>query len=201
MSAGPDQRTRAMQLSKSQPSAALEVAGGIADAWYRAQALAWVARFVPPDILLTALERAVSAAMEGKDSYCRAAVLAWPIRAAIERGHEEQASQMLAGARIELRRIEFFCSRAEACSLLFQAAFEGPRRLWGPLLAELPGLCPPDSHWRAARLYYTITAILADWDGHSARQFIKCIPSGKAQKRCLRALANGVKLRPRSFFL
>jgi hypothetical protein len=176
------------------------VASGIANAWYRVQALAWVVRFAPPDISLTALKKAASSAAEGKDSYCQAAVLAWPIRAAIERGYEDLAAPMLAGARITLPRIELFCSRAEACSLLFQAAFEGPRHLWEPLLDEILSLCPPGSHWRAARLYRTIGAILADRDGHAARLFIESIPPGKAQSHCLRDFENGVRRPPRPFF-
>jgi hypothetical protein len=194
------QRVRATKLAKSRPDEAFKVASGIADAWHRVQALAWVARFAPPDISRKALQRAAGSALEGKDSYCRAAALAWPIRAAIELGHEELAAPMLAGARIVLPHIELFCSRAEACSLLFQASFEGPRHLWEPLLTELPALCPPGSHWRAARLYRTIGAILADRDSHAARLFIESIPPGKARSRCLRDLENGVKRPPRPFF-
>ena len=200
MSAESGQRDRVMRLAKSRPGDALKEASGIANAWSRVQALAWVARFAPPNISLTALKRAASDAMEGKDTYCQAAVLAWPIRAAIERGYEELAAPMLAGARIVLPRIEHLGSRAEACSELFQAAFEGPRHLWEPLLTELPALCPPGSHWRAARLYCTIGAILADRDGHAARLFVASIPPGKAQRRCLRDLENGVKRPLRPFF-
>lgn len=189
-----------MQLAKSRPDEAFEVASGIADSWYRVQALAWVARFAPPGISLTALKAAADGATEGKDSYCRAAALAWPIRAAIERGCEELAAPVLIDARIALPHIELFCSRAEACSLLFQAAFEGQRHIWEPLLNEFPSLCPPGSHWRAARLYRTIGAILADRDGQAARRFIEGIPPGKAQSRCLRDLENNVKRPPRPFF-
>jgi hypothetical protein len=200
MSAESGQRDRVTQLAKSRPAEALEVATGIADAWYRVQALAWVARFAPPDISWKALQRAASSTLEGKDSYCRAAALAWPIRAAIELGHEELAAQMLAGARIELPHIELFGSRAEACSLLFQSAFENPHHLWEPLLDEIPGLCPPGSHWRVARLYRTIGAILADRDGCTARLFIESMLPGKVQSRCLRDLENGVRRPPRPFF-
>lgn len=201
MTAGRGQRGRAAELAKSRPDEALEVASGIDDPWYQAQALSCVARFAPPDIASDAFGRSVRAAAAGKDSYCRAAVLAWPIRAAIERGEDERAAAMLATARRELPEVELFCSRAEAASLLFQAAFAGPRRLWGPLLAEITSLCPHDSHWRSARLYLTISTILAGWDGNSAMRFIDSMPPGKAQRRCRRAAAEGARARPRTFFL
>lgn len=201
MGEGSSQRSRAAGLARTQPDEALQIASAIADAWYRAQALAWVARFAPSEIVETAFDRAIRSAADGKDSYCRAAVLAWVIRAAIERGEDWRAHAMLDVARSELPRIFLHCSRAEAASLLFQAAFAGPRRLWGPLLTEIPALCPPESHWRAGRLHRVITMILANWDGHSARRFIDGLPSGKVRRRCLHAIESGARQRARTFFL
>lgn len=200
MSEGAEQRNTAIALSRSDPAEALKVASRIEEAWFRAQAMASVARYAEPYLARTAFELSSAAARDGKDSYQRAAVLAWPIRAALETGDETRAEALLAVARRELPRIELYCSRAEAIDLLFQSAFYGPQRLWGPLLDDLAALCPPDSHWRSARVHRSVTAILQGWDGNAARKFVEAMAGSRAQQRCRRDLDRGTHMLPRPFF-
>jgi hypothetical protein len=79
-------REMAMQLARTDPGRALAVARGIRDPWYRCQALAWVGRYSDARTAEPALAEAAAAAAEGGDAFRRLTVLAWPIRAAIERG-------------------------------------------------------------------------------------------------------------------
>ncbi len=200
MSVSTEQRNAAIELSRSRPAEALKTAIGIEEAWFRVQALASVARYAGADIARNAFAAAALSSSEGKDPYQRAAVLAWPMRAALEVGDQNRAEMLIAEARRELPRIELHCSRAEAYAVVFQAAFIAPRLFWGPLLDDLVRFCPPDAHWRSERLYRTVAAILRQWDGATARTFIDRIPAGRARTRCERDDSNGVKMPPRSFF-
>src|SRR5690606_23849192 len=88
-------RDQVAEIARSRPAEALRVARTIADPWFAVQALAWVARFAPDDIGETALAEASETAKAGRDAYQRSAVLAWPIRAAIETGRLAAACKMI----------------------------------------------------------------------------------------------------------
>ena len=193
-------RERALKLVHTDPGQALTTARAIPDAWSRAQALAWVARFAPQDIARPALRDARAAAKEGKDEYQRAAALAWPIRAALETRQKTQYEVMFAEATRQLPDIENMGSRAEAADWVFHAAAPGGAALWQPLLDALPTLCPPDDHWRCARLFRGIATVLAAVTPDAAARFIDAMPHGKARDRCLRDRAKGASAEPRRYF-
>lgn len=192
-------RARAIALAYERPGEALAAARAVPDAWYRAQALAAVARHVPAE-RRTALLEARSAAKLGKDAFQRSAVLAWPLSAALLTGETALAEAIFADALDGLRGIDLHASRAEACDLVFQAAAPGGASLWRPLVAALPELCPPDAHWRCARLFRSVAGVLADIDGGVARRFVDTMPAGKARDRCHSDRAKGVKHPPRRYF-
>jgi hypothetical protein len=195
-----EQRNRAIALSRSSPDEAMRIAGAIEVPWYRTQAFATIARFAPSPLAQQAFAKATEAARAGKDSYQRSAVLAWPIRAALEIGDPNRPSRLLSDAWRELPQIELHGSRAEAIGLLLHAVLPASARLWHPLIDALPSLCPPDAHWRAARLYRNAAAMLRHFDGHTARLFVDAIPAGKVRERCRRDDEAGRKLLPRQFF-
>lgn len=91
------QRDQACLLATTNPGKALDKARKIAEPWYRAQALAWVARFAENNAVAIARE-AARAAMECDDDYKQSAVRAWEIAALAERGFTVEARKSLSEA-------------------------------------------------------------------------------------------------------
>jgi hypothetical protein len=75
------------RIAASDPARALALARAIPDAWYRAQALSCVAEHAPAAAVAGLLHEAVAAAYAGPDAYNAVAVMSWPLRAALKRGH------------------------------------------------------------------------------------------------------------------
>lgn len=195
-----EQRNRVQQLAKTRPREAAQLARGIAEAWFRVQALSWVARCAPAEASARLLAEASTSSAVCHDSYQQAAVLAWPLRAAIETKQQQAARAMLQSALGRLPQIELYCSRAEAFALIFPAAFPGGPAFSQPLLDALPGLCPPDVHWRTARLYRLVAGTIASQNATAADAFAAAMPHGKARSRVLRDRARGDAWPPRAFF-
>lgn len=147
-----------------------------------------------------AFEGARNSAKLGKDAFQRGAVLAWPIRAALEVHNDSLAREMLDDALAMIPATELFCSRAVMFDLLLQAVSNNGSDFREPLLALLPAYCPPDSHWRVARLYRDIASLLREVHPNHARAFAETMPAGKAQDRILRDRVRGKRLSARSFF-
>lgn len=193
-------RDHVARLAGEQPAEALRVARMIADPWFAVQALAWVVRFAPDDIAEVALNEARDTAKAGRDAYQRSAVLAWPIRAAVETGRLEAAQSMLASGLLLLAKVKPAGSRAEAGGLLLEAAFPGGRALWEPALQAIETHCHPGDDWRAGRLYRTLAHIVANVDREAANQLVAALPEGKTKARAETELAEGVTAEPRAFF-
>ncbi|MGE0698166.1 MAG: hypothetical protein AB7O57_03645 [Hyphomicrobiaceae bacterium] len=187
-------------LARSRPPEALKAARRIADPWFAVQALAWVARFAPAELAAVALAEARATAKSGRDAYQRTAIMAWPVRAAIETGADDMAALMLADALALLSKVKPPASRTEAAALLLEAAFPGGRRLWEPVLATLEAHCPPGNDIRAARTYRMLSQLVATEDLDAARRLVAVIPPGKARERAEKELADGAKAQPRAFF-
>lgn len=146
----PSQRDQAMTLAKSSPAKALERARKIVEPWFRAQALARVARFTPGQTVPIAAE-AARAARECDQAYQRAAVRAWEIAALTEAGALREASQALNAALVESRTITPLSSRSHALLLLAQAAASLDAKLRDQICEELILACASDSDWRNKR--------------------------------------------------
>lgn len=144
------QRDQAAQLARSSPAKALEKARGIEDPWFRAQALAWVARFTDGDPIAIAAQ-AEKAAAGCDDDYKRAAVRAWEIAALAERGCLPRARKALGEALKLAKGIQPVSSRSEALFLLMQAAFAIGRDEARVIGDELKSSCPVNEHWRSKR--------------------------------------------------
>ncbi len=144
------QRDNAQLLAKSEPLKAHLDASMIVEPWFRAQALAWVARFSEGRTIEIAKE-AAKAAMECDDSYKRTAVRAWEIAALAEVGATEEASFALNEALRDSRLITPLCSCAEALFLLAQAASKIDSSARDIACDHLMDLCSGDHHWRSKR--------------------------------------------------
>lgn len=193
-------RDQVAELARTQPAEALRLARMIADPWYAAQAFAWVARFAPADLAAPALEEARGTAKAGRDAYQRSAVLAWPIRAAVDTGNQAAAGAMLADAMTLLPKVRPAASRAEAGGLLLEAAFPGGAGLWRPVLATIEKHAPPENDWKAGRTYRALAHIVVTVDAEAARRLVAALPLGKTRDRAEKELADGVTAEPRSFF-
>jgi len=193
-------RDQVAELAPSRPVEALRVARMIADPWFAVQALAWVARFAPGDIGDEALSEARDTAKAGRDAYQRSAVLAWPIRAAIETERLDAARQMLTSGLALLPKVRPAGSRAEAGGLLLEAAFPGGHSLWKPALTAIEQHCPPGDDWRSGRLYRSLAHIVSREDPKAARRLVDALPKGKTRTRAEKELLEGVTAEPRPFF-
>lgn len=193
-------RDQVAALAKEQPAEALRQARMIADPWYAVQALAWVARFAPADIAAPALAEARETAKAGRDAYQRAAILAWPVRAAVETGAESAAKAMLADAIALLPKVRPTASRAEAGGLLLEAAYRGGPDHWRPVLAAIEAHAPPESDWKAGRTYRALAHIVMSEDAEAARRLVAALPPGKTRERADKELAEGFTAEPRPFF-
>jgi len=193
-------RDEAAALSRQRPAEAFRLARKIADPWFAVQALAWVARFAPPELAGMALDEARATAKGGRDSYQRSAVLAWPVRAAIETGDTRRAHDMLADAIVLLPKVRQPASRVEAGSLLLEAAFPGGRMLWQPALAAIEAHCAPDADRRIGRMYRQLALLVATEDREAAERLAGALPEGRERARAFQELETGSSAVPRSFF-
>ncbi|HEX3871213.1 MAG TPA: hypothetical protein VHV77_12295 [Pirellulales bacterium] len=161
-------RDQAVALSKLRPDEALAKARSISDPWYRAQALAWVARFSPRDAVKLAAE-ASQAARECDDVYKQVAVRAWEVAALAESGHLAEAKKSLDGAIRDSTRVTPVASKAEAMFLLLQAASRIGASERDFVHERLKCECPADSHWRCKRALKNAQLICSG--GQLPRQF------------------------------
>jgi hypothetical protein len=144
------QRDQAATLAKTSPAKALEKARCIEDPWFRAQALACVARHASGKAVAIARE-AARAAGACDDAYKQAAVRAWEIAALAETGNIAEATKSWAAALATSRKITPSSSRAEALMLIAQAAASISTKQRDETCDELRSACGADVHWRCKR--------------------------------------------------
>jgi hypothetical protein len=154
------QRDRVHELAKKDPAKALEQARKIDKPWFKAQALAHVARFTDGDPVKIAKE-AESAASQCDDEYKRSAVRAWEIAALAERGHTKEARRALDAALGQSKSVTPNSSRSEALILLMNAAFYIDKQSARRVSDELKSACGHDSFWRCKRAIKDADALLA----------------------------------------
>lgn len=194
-----NQRDHAIQIAASDPERALSQAEEIADDWFATQALAAVLRFSPENRISTVCRKALRRASLCADSYCRGAVLAWVIRALVERGLHSQATDVLHAALQEAQQACPVGSRAEALFLLYQAAYPLGGRSVEPLLRELAVLQGAEPHWRVSRALVHAGAMHSVIAPDSLQSIIQLIRDPKLTARIQRYI--GLELtEPREFF-
>ncbi len=144
------QRDEVCNLAKVSPREALIQAREIADPWFRAQALSWVARYADSDPIPFAVE-AGKAAADCDDDYKRSAVRAWEISALAERGLASEARKALTEALTLAQAVTPQSSRSEALFLLMQAAFKLGENDAKSAYQVLTASCDAHDHWRCKR--------------------------------------------------
>ncbi len=144
------QRDQASALAKTNPKKALEKARSIAEPWFRAQALSWIARFTDGDPVAIAAQ-AAKAALECDDNYKRSAVRSWEIAALAGRDCKSKAKKSLDEAVQLAKSVQLLSSRSEALFDLFQAAFTIGESEARAVYSILDESCPASEHWRCKR--------------------------------------------------
>lgn len=196
--ASTQQRDRAIQLARSRPEAALDLARRIEEPWFRSQALAAVVRTIDEARVDSVVRAAVSAAEAGKDDYQRSAVLAWTIAALIARGRTADARRILERARQTARAVAPTGSRAEALSLLCEAAWPLGASVRLALLNELVDLLGVRVHWRGTRAVVHGLGHLARDAPEEARALASRISDPKSRRKALAAIDEPPAHGPRS---
>ena len=139
-----------MSMARTDPAKAHKKALQVSEPWFRAQALAAVARYAEGDPLPFAAQ-ASKAASECDDDYKRSAVRAWEISALAERDLMAEARKALDQAVKLARTVQPFSSRSEALILLLKAAFSIGHKEASIVNDAIKASCPSDEHWRCKR--------------------------------------------------
>lgn len=164
--------------------------------WFCCQALAGVARFAPDSEVVRLAEEAIAVAFTATDSYKRVAVIAWPLRALIERGQSQKATHFVPEILSLAACIENPVSRSDALLLLWQAFFptQGHKAIFDDLIKSCA------RHWKADYILRQIALIVASEDVGAAQLLVASVPPGKYKRQAEKRLAEGQKESPRSFF-
>jgi hypothetical protein len=154
---------------------ALRHAEKISDAWHRCQSLAAVARLAPEGDVVRVANKALDAAMLGKNGFKRVAVAAWPVRALAERAKVAHAQRVIAPLLEEAARIEHPVSKMDALAHLWQAAWPLPGAIKQPVLDALLNACQAANSWKAGRTMRDVSLIVASEDKAQAQHIINAM--------------------------
>jgi hypothetical protein len=195
-----ESRDMACKLAKTDPAAALEIARGIGDPWFRSQALAHVARAsdLPGARRIFAEARAASLAAD--DPYQVVGSSAWWLRAMIELGDTEAATCEIPSLLEVSATIENHSSGAQALFLVLQAVFhvDKARRL---VTNALIRTCLAGSgSWRPGRTFRDAAIMLAPQHPAEAEKIIRSMPEDKWKRRAIQRIEDQEFLEPRAFF-
>jgi len=191
-------RDAATAVAQSDPARAEDLAQRVENPYYRAQALAWAARYAPAPRVLPLARLAMDAAGDCDDAFRQATASAWTIRALLERDRRDDALMMLEIALGAVPRIEPASSRAEALILLFQAAFDTDETIRRSMLFALIELADRDDHWRIERAVVSALAMAHAVDPDYATKLANGL-GDKTRAKWTKALASS-DTAPRDFF-
>lgn len=194
------ERDRAISLATTNSQKALALARQVSKPWFRCQALAWVARFAPDNEVVKIADEAIAAAFLVEDPYQTVGAAAWPVRALIERGHEQRAVNLLPELLAVCPTIENLVSRLNALFLLWQAVFplkgDGKKSVLGALVKT----CQATNSWQAGYTLRETALILAQEDLIEAKRLVASMPIGVYKRQAERRIAEGQQGYVRSFF-
>jgi hypothetical protein len=182
------------------PAAALARARRTPDAFLRAQALAHVAWHAAGGAWGPVAREAVDAAAAVEEPFQRAAVLAWPARVCLDRGHAALAEEIVAEALARAALIANPVSRADALAWLWDAVVPYPGPARGAVLPALVDACLASHSWKAGVYLREAALTLAPSDPEGARAVIAAMPDNKYRRQAGRRLQAGEFARPRWFF-
>lgn len=193
-------RDRAHVLAREDPDAALAVARQVPEPWFRAQALAAVARWSSDQQVERLVREALVSADKCEDHYGRAAVAAWPIRALVERGRETLAAKALAGARQHALAATPVGSRAEALFSLLEGSWHLGADSRRQLVEDLLRLQGQDTHWRVGRALVRALGMLGPIDRELAKSLAAKVVDDRSRAKVEAAIEAEKPGGPREYF-
>lgn len=195
-----EKRDEAETLAPVYFAAAEAVANEIGSPWYRCQALGWVARFAPDDQVMRLARDALRTSLTTDDPYQQAGASAWPLRALVERGHENYVEEAIPAVLAITNRVESLASRSEALFLLLQAVLPAKRGCWLPVFDALRAASQPMLHWRQGRNIRDACVMIASGDLTLAESACEEIADERVRQRTRKDLDGGARGKPRAFF-
>jgi len=132
----------------------------IGQPWFKAQALAHIARYSNKSDVLIVVKEARKTASECDDDYKKSSVRAWEIVALSETGFKKEAKTSLKEAVDLASKIEPLSSRCESLFQLFQSSCHIDMQVAENLYERMKSLCPIEEHWRAKRAIKNANEIL-----------------------------------------
>jgi hypothetical protein len=195
-----DEREKAIKKAKTDFSEALALARKVSDSWYRAQALAWVARYAPDSEVMRVAEEAIKEAFHADDSYLRVGACAWAIRALAERDHNKEAAKVIPRLLKEAENISNPVSRLDALFLLWQGAWNLKADKKDDILRPLVSACQAAKSWKAGRTLRDVIAILLSENKDEAQKLIQSMPDSSYKRQAEKVLVAGAPESSRPFF-
>ncbi|SIO43085.1 hypothetical protein SAMN05443247_05272 [Bradyrhizobium erythrophlei] len=184
-------RAEVERIAPTDPARALALAHAIPDAWYRAQALSWVAEHARESSVRSIAGQAIAAAYDCSDADNTLAVMSWPLRAAWSRGRQAYARAELDRVLRLAPEVEPLASRHIRPGLSVERLQCRRRCLRRTDLADDPqALQPGSSLARGKALSAHRTEVREQRQAGSAAPVIAAMPEGKAKA----ALARRFKL-------
>jgi hypothetical protein len=194
------ERDLVCQLAQRDWERARTRARDIPDAFLRAQALAWVARYAPAAEVAKCARQALDSALSADDPYRQVAAAAWAVRALIERDQPRESEKAIEHALDRAPHISNPVSRVDGLFLVWHAAYPlgavTRRRVLTPLLAAASSA----ESWKPQRVLQSIVVTLPPDDRALAEDVVAAMAPGKYQRSAARRLTAGERQEPRAFF-
>lgn len=195
-----EQRERAIQAARTDLPTGLQLARRVSEPWFRAQALAWVARLAAEADVERIAAEALEAASAGKDAYQHVGSAAWAIRALAERGRSRKAAAAVCKLVSLSDGITHPVSRLNALFLLCEAAWPLGGSVRRQVVQKLVAACQSAASWRAGSTLRDVALMLARDDPREARRITEQMPDGPYKQQTQRQLDEGQTSTPRPFF-
>lgn len=193
-------RDRAIAQAPTDPAAAHRLALSIEAPWFKAQALAWAARFSPTADGIDRAEQGLAAAWSAADPYVAVGASAWPVRALAELGAPAPARRGVRQALTLEGDIGNPVSRVDALVLMWHAVFPLGLTDRTAVLTRLLDACAAAQSWKAGRAARDAVLMLAAVDPGGAEQLLSRVPAGTYRRQAERRLRTRDVLDPRPFF-
>ena len=125
---------------------------------------------------------------------------AWPLRALIERGFEQEVSRWLPKLMQTSKNIANPVSKLNALYLLWQAVYPASSPAKKQVLEALISSCHSADSWKAGVTMREVVLVIARESVSEANDLIASMPEGVYKRQAQRRVAEGQQGYVRSFF-